>query len=322
MRVSLVHNRKAGGRGVSRRQLEGLLDEFGYEIAHSINRKDDWEPLLEDPGDMVVVAGGDGTVGAVARKLVRREVPIAVLPLGTANNIARGLGIDGLVREIVAGWRDARRLALDLGTATGPWGKTWFIEGFGVGLLASAMAQLHAQDKLADARNGEPGFKLFRDRLGLSALLGKYEAMHLAGALDDQPFEGDFLLLEAMNLRAVGPALALAPDADPADGLLDFVLLPESRRTEFADCLAALRDDEDATVRLPVEVRRGRSLRLAGNGHDAHIDDRVHRADDDHPAEAHLDIEIGIDVAAVQMLVPAGPLATARPPAAKEPVPG
>ena len=98
--------------------------------------------------------------------------------------------------------------------------------------------------------------------------------------------------------------------------------LLESRRGEFADCLAALRDDEDGTVRLPVEVRRGRSLRLAGNGHDAHIDDRVHRANDEQPAEAHLDIEIGIDIEAVQMLVPAGPLAAARPPAAREPVPG
>ena len=144
---------------------------------------------------------------------------------------------------------------------------------------------------------------------------------------------GTVLLLACLGAvvllaKALAPTIEAAVDATGAPkaavGIIiaAIVLLPESRRAGFADCLAALRDGEDGTVRLPVEVRRGRSLRLAGNGHDAHIDDRVHRADDEQPAEAHLDIEIGIDVAAVQMLVPAGPLAAARKPAIKEPVPG
>ena len=59
------------------------------------------EHALEDPGDVVLVAGGDGTVRKAAEFLIGRGVPIALLPLGTANNVSRTLGLSDSVQEVI-----------------------------------------------------------------------------------------------------------------------------------------------------------------------------------------------------------------------------
>ena len=68
-----------------------------------------WKKVLKKPCDIVAVAGGDGTVGKVARELIEKRIPIAVLPLGTANNIAKSLGIADIpLQDLVASWTAAR----------------------------------------------------------------------------------------------------------------------------------------------------------------------------------------------------------------------
>lgn len=54
------------------------------------------ESVLEST-DVIVAAGGDGTVSTAARAVAGRDIPVAILPLGTANNIARSLGIEGSI---------------------------------------------------------------------------------------------------------------------------------------------------------------------------------------------------------------------------------
>src|SRR6185369_915874 len=89
--------------------------------------------------ELIVIAGGDGTVQRVATELAWRELPLAILPLGTANNIATSLGIEGPTEALVAGWATARRSPLDLGVATGPWGTRRFIESVGGGLVSNGI---------------------------------------------------------------------------------------------------------------------------------------------------------------------------------------
>lgn len=71
--------------------------------------------LARNP-DALVLGGGDGTVSSVVDHLVGRDVPLALLPLGTANSFARTLGIpidlDEAVNLIAAGTR--RRVDLGL----------------------------------------------------------------------------------------------------------------------------------------------------------------------------------------------------------------
>ena len=90
--------------------------------------------------ELIVAAGGDGTVAAVAREMPGRELALAVLPLGTANNIALSLGCDGPLDALIEHWTQARVIHADLGVARGPWGERRFVEGVGGGLVARSIA--------------------------------------------------------------------------------------------------------------------------------------------------------------------------------------
>jgi diacylglycerol kinase family enzyme len=99
--------------------------------------------------DLIAVAGGDGTVGKVARRLIGRGIPIAVLPMGTANNISRTLGITDLsVIQLIPSWSTARHLSWDAGVSEGPWGERTFIEGIGAGLFTTAIPHIDANETM------------------------------------------------------------------------------------------------------------------------------------------------------------------------------
>src|SRR5262245_31057092 len=92
MRVTLIHNPGAGDdKQPSKGQLEALIREAGHDVRYQSVREQGWSKVLKKAADLIAVAGGDGTVGKVARRLIGRGIPIAVLPVGTANNISRTL---------------------------------------------------------------------------------------------------------------------------------------------------------------------------------------------------------------------------------------
>jgi diacylglycerol kinase family enzyme len=60
---------------------------------------DSYKAALGKPWDLVAVAGGDGTVAKAARHMPDRNVPLALLPIGTANNVAHSLDLLGELRR-------------------------------------------------------------------------------------------------------------------------------------------------------------------------------------------------------------------------------
>src|SRR5687767_10564763 len=115
MRVTVIHNPGAGDGETSAKELLAALREHGYQPQYHSSKGGDLGTALADPGELVVVAGGDGTVGDVAKRLAGRAIPVAVLPAGTANNIATTLGSEGPLRDQVARWAAARRRPFDVG---------------------------------------------------------------------------------------------------------------------------------------------------------------------------------------------------------------
>src|SRR5262245_26289502 len=96
MRVTLIHNRASGDHTQpSTAALLTLIRDAGHDVS-SKSVKEDRDELRNHPGDLVVVAGGDGTIGTVTACLIGTPVPLAVLPLGTANNISTTLGVAGI----------------------------------------------------------------------------------------------------------------------------------------------------------------------------------------------------------------------------------
>ena len=219
MKTTLIYNPSAGGSNtVASVDLEAALCAIGLEAIHRpTTSEDDLEQALENPGDLVVVAGGDGSVRAVASHLAGRGVPLTVLPMGTANNIGAALGLTGPPLELIVALEQPRRRWLDLGRVQGPWGEKLFLEGAGVGLFASVMAAYGPDDGKSPLRALTAGVQT----------ITAYVAPDCHLTLDGVLRSDRCLLVEAMNTPAIGPRLRLAPDADPSDGWLEVITISD-----------------------------------------------------------------------------------------------
>ena len=261
MRVTLIHNRKAGANDQpAADEFQAMIAAAGHAVTCHSPGGEAWRPL-DDPGDLVAVAGGDGTVGAVAVRLVGRRVPIAVLPVGTANNIAQALGVaDTPLEELIAGWPTARRMGFDVGIIHGPWGATRFIEGVGVGLLARAIIELDARADIAFGRVDDREAKITSGLRHLKELLENCTHHELRVRLDGRELSGEYVLMEVLNIQHIGPGLHFAPNADPGDGLLDVILFTTDHRNVLGEYLSGRLEGN----RQPLDwtIHRGRHLQF------------------------------------------------------------
>jgi diacylglycerol kinase (ATP) len=274
VRATLMHNPGAGDSTPSGKKLARWLEELGYRVAYQSTKQKKWAKALEDPGHLVVVAGGDGTVNKVARHLLGTAVPLTILPLGSANNIARALGITGKPKKLIAGLKTARHTSFDVGLVRGSWGESPFFEGVGVGLFAEAMCL--ADSKEGTAHGAQRRRKFVRDLRFLSRALVDFEPRSLTVMLDGKDLSGDYLLCEIMNTCSIGPRLPLVRDADPTDGLLDILLLEAKQRQQFRDYLISRSSGEDRVPNFP--VRRARRVQISIDGHPLRVDDTIQRA--------------------------------------------
>lgn len=283
-RAILVHNPNAGNGKPSADELMALLRGAGFGVRYVHAKQKKQMKALRTARGLIVVAGGDGTVQRVARRIAGRGKMMAVLPLGTANNIARSLGIQGTPREIVPCLARAKEIAIDAGVAKGPWGKRVFMEGIGGGLFAEVMARLDGGRARRRKRpavgngNGKTLFSRSEAHLmpslhALAERLPDFKAKAFDVAIDGTRISGKFLLLEAMNMPYLGPNLHLGRDADPGDGKLDFVLLSEENRQEFADYIRHRLEGGSDAPRLT--AIKGTRLHCVWRGSKLHIDDKI-----------------------------------------------
>jgi diacylglycerol kinase (ATP) len=116
----------------------------------------------------------------------------------------------------------------------------------------------------------------------------------LCETLKKTRMEGEFLILEVLNIRSVGPNLVLFPDADPSDGYLSVVTAEEEHREEVAEYLQCRIDGRDCRVSLP--TRLARQVEIQG-WEEIHVDDRLVRSPEIGT------VSIGIEAAALDVLV-------------------
>src|SRR5262249_37723548 len=101
MRILLIHNPKAGDRNHSKKQLMSRMKKYGLQAFYQSIKERGWKQAFKKPVDLVIAAGGDGTVHKTAWEIMDSGIPLEILPLGTANNLARSLGFAGSVDEIL-----------------------------------------------------------------------------------------------------------------------------------------------------------------------------------------------------------------------------
>src|SRR5438105_12143058 len=209
MRILLVHNPKAGSEENEGEDFIKALKKAGHKATYQSSKEKGIAKKLKKKIDLVLVAGGDGTVSKVACRLVamNSEIPLAVLPLGTANNFARSLGFCLSEKELIEQLNDGKCDTFDVGLARGPWGKRYFFEGAGAGLFA---------DYLRAPKRDEPTSKAEAMRRHVKELrrrLQTYRARLWEIEDDGSELSRRYFLWQDMNMRSVRPVRVLAADA-------------------------------------------------------------------------------------------------------------
>jgi len=275
MRITLIHNPDAGDdQSPSGNELIELIHRAGHAVAYQSSKDENWRSRLEESCDIVAVAGGDGMVGQVAKHLIDRNIPIAAIPMGTANNVARTLGLTNkTIPQIIAGWKERLLVNFDAGLASGPWDSKYFIEGLGIGLFTETMYRLDARGNVDLAHLNDSEEKVASVLQILKERLRTFTPNKLKITLDGQDLSGQYILLEVMNISYVGPNLCLAPHAHPGDGLLDIIFVSADEQDKLSMCLA---DSIDGKLARPaLTVRKGQRLQIEWDGFTVHIDDEV-----------------------------------------------
>jgi len=258
-RVRLVVNPIAGA-GLSTWVLPLLVRRLARlglscEVVRTFTAEDAQQAAseLHGPYHALVVLGGDGTVREVIAGLSRRDVPVGIVPLGTANVLARELGLpmrpERAAQVIARG--HVRRL--DLGYAGG----RPFLLMAGVGFDAEVTARVHA------SRRG--AITILSYLPAVVGVLLRYRFPVIRVAVDGRPVDREANFVVVSNTRQYGGPLVMAVDAEPDDGWLDVCLYRITKRRAALSLLIRL-----LTHRRPDRSRatflRGRRIEVTGDG--------------------------------------------------------
>ncbi len=237
----LLYNPAAGRRPLSQKRLRLLLQglrQHGIEAepvctrlssrAVSESEADSTEPLHPSPPDFrldlagkdrLIVYGGDGTLHEAFRLAAPWNIPVALLPAGTANVLARELGIPLRLEEAlpIAASGTVRSIYLGEG------GGRYFHLMSGIGLDAEVIARV------------PPGLK---KTLGIGAYwltglaaFGSCPLRPFQVTLDGTEWEASFAVIA--NARRYGGHLLMAPHANVYEECLDVCLFTSKRKTRF-----------------------------------------------------------------------------------------
>lgn len=174
--------------------------------------------------DLVIAAGGDGTVHEVANGLLTARAQgvdgpvLGVLPVGTGNDFAKLIGplkdLDRSMDILVEG----ERRQLDACTAAWNDSSHWFVNAAGTGLDVDVVRRI-----LQKSGRSTPAVMKYL-RAVLKSLF-TYEAIPLRIHLDDRTLEQEVTIVVAGNGRCVGGGFWVCPSAEPDDGRFDICIV-------------------------------------------------------------------------------------------------
>lgn len=237
-RLTLIYNPMAGPANLARdmERVAGKWRELGWSTSVQSTVAVGHATVLaraaaEKGIDLVLAAGGDGTIGEVAAGLAYSKSTLGILPIGTANSFAQELHLpraNVMVRRNLLAASDAladgRLQRMDLGYAYNPdgdvdQGRYWLLWA-GAGADGFLVSKVEPKPKWAK-RIGRASYFI----QGLP-LLTQYSHVQLEVEIDRQRYEGEFILVLVSNCRRyAGGLVTLSPDATLDDGLFEVWLL-------------------------------------------------------------------------------------------------
>lgn len=265
--VSVVCNERSGGGKagralprVAQRLHEGLpgaelhvVTSTSFEQARDLSRS---VALSAQPGDVVAVMGGDGMAHLGVNACAGTDATLAVIPAGTGNDLARGAGIPGSVKEAVEALIRGRVRRFDLSQLTNSSGARY------IGAVVSSGYDARVNRATNDIR-----LRFGALSYGWIALreLAAFSPLHYRLTVDGVEREVDAMMVAIANTGMFGGGMHIAPDADPTDGLLDVTIIHEASRGKLLRLLPSVYSG--AFVTNPVVERfRAKVVEFDGEG--------------------------------------------------------
>jgi len=217
MRIALFENPDSGSGEAG--DVERALRRHGAEVTSF--PLDEVDAALATDPDRIVVAGGDGSVGCAAEGAARAGAALAVVPVGTANDFARAMGLpDGLEEATRLAATGARLRRMDLARM----GRRPFVNVASLGLAPVAARKASGLKRAL----GPGAYALGALRAGLTAEPVRCELL----CDGERAFAGEAWQATVACSGAFGGGAEL--DADPHDGLLDAVVIRARSRASLA----------------------------------------------------------------------------------------
>ena len=219
-RHAVVIANPVAGRGRARSEAERLAHGLGSvgirsEVGFTEGRGDAARRAreLDADADLVVSVGGDGKLGEVLEGLDGRDVPVALLPVGTANVLSLDLGLPRDVAGAVAMIERGRTTRIDTARVNGD-RLSFLVTGIGFDGMA-----VHE----VEARRRGPISKSSYLSAGMRAL-SRYEPPRLEVEVDGKKLEGSYAEVIVSNIVHYAGFRVLSRDRELDDGIFEVYL--------------------------------------------------------------------------------------------------
>ncbi|MEH7385875.1 diacylglycerol kinase [Bacillus sp. JJ1521] len=229
-RARIIYN-PTSGRELFKRNLPEVLERLeraGFETScHATTGAGDATKAariaVERKYDLVIAAGGDGTINEVVNGLAEQEYrpTLGIIPVGTTNDFARAIGvprnIDGACDVIIEG----NSVPIDIGRIN----DRYFINIAGGGRLTELTYEVPSKLK---TMLGQLAYYL----KGME-MLPSIRPTEVSIEYDGKLFEGEIMLFLVSLTNSVGGFEKLAPDSSLNDGLFDLLILKKVNLADF-----------------------------------------------------------------------------------------
>jgi diacylglycerol kinase (ATP) len=242
MTVRVITNPNAGSAELWEALREPICALGEVEIVETRQRRDAADAAdraVANRVDLIVAAGGDGTVNEIVNGMLRDRTPgdirstLAVLPLGTGNDLARTLNIPLEPAEAIATIAAGQTRRLDIFRAKWNGQQRYAINAAAGGFTGQMNETITDEIK---SRWGPLAY--LRGAVSVIPDLTHYKTCIRYDGKPKQPVHA--LNIIVANGRTAGGGTVIAPDADPSDGLLDVVIVRTGTTLELAGVAARL----------------------------------------------------------------------------------
>ena len=292
MRVRVIFNPMAN-HGQNRRLME-KIDSLGTEYGqldvvateHPGHAIDLTRAAINEGYDIVTAAGGDGTVHELVNALVqegRSPVALGIIPIGSGNDFAFGMNMDGDLETSVKRLFTGRSQLIDVLKIEDDHGQIQYVNnGLGIGFDAT----INIQSRLITRVHGFAMYALAT----LRTIALYYQTPHLKIIFDDETIEQDALFIAVGNGPRIGGGFYLTPDAQMDDGLLDSCTVNPVGRATMLYMLPKVMRGTHVTSRH-VTMRRNQVIRITSDQPlPIHVDGEIFAYPENDVHEVHISV--------------------------------